>query len=130
VVPLVVERHAGTLADAPGRQVQKDRKSASRRRHSRPGGGLVASRRMKQAVAMLIGCLAAPIAQAGPAPDVTMTWVEKYLTYRQDHEDRLTLTDAHFLAEIIFDGERDWDAVRAEIRKPGAQAPLASYGGS
>lgn len=85
---------------------------------------------MKPALAVLVWCLFAPIAQAGPAPDVTMTWVEKYLTYRQDHEDRLTLTDAHFLAEIIFDGERDWDAVRAEIRRPGAPASLASYGGS
>lgn len=85
---------------------------------------------MKHATATLLCLLAAPLAHAGPAPDVTLTWVEKYLTYAQDHEDRLTLTDAHFLAEIIFDGDRDFDAIHATLRKRGSDVPLASYGGS
>jgi hypothetical protein len=59
-----------------------------------------------------------------------MTWVEKYVTYSQDREDRLTLTDAHFLAEIIFDGQRDWDAIQATIRENGSTEALASYGGA
>lgn len=93
-------------------------------------GTPVAFRRMKHAAAILLCVLAGALAHAGPAPDVTMTWVEKYLTYTQDREDRLTLTDAHFLAEVIFHGERDFDAIRAEIRKDGAAEPLATYGGS
>lgn len=67
---------------------------------------------------------------AGQPPDVTLTWVEKYLTYSQDREDRLTLTDAHFLAEVIFDSERNFDAIHANIREQGAAEPLATYGGS
>lgn len=55
----------------------------------------------------------ASCAQVDSAPDVSLTWVEKYLTYRQDAEDLLTLTDAHFLAEITFDGERDFDGIHA-----------------
>ncbi len=68
-------------------------------------------------------------AQAGAAPDVTLTWVEKYLTYTQDHEDRLSLTDAHFLAEVVFDGDRDFDAIHASIRESESPEPLARYGG-
>ncbi len=78
----------------------------------------------------LLCLLGAPFASAAPAPDVTLTWVEKYLTYSQDRENRLTLTDAHFLAEIIFDSNRDFDAIRASLRKNGAAEPLATYGGS
>lgn len=85
---------------------------------------------MKRTTAVLLWSLAAPVAHAAPAPDVTMTWVEKYVTYSQDREDRLTLTDVHFLAEVIFTGERDWDAIRAEIREQDAEQPLATYGGS
>jgi len=85
---------------------------------------------MRPAIAFLLGSLVAAIAHAGPAPDVDITWVEKYLTYSQDSEDRLTLTDAHFLAEVIFSGKRDWDVIRAEIREDSAEAPLATYGGS
>lgn len=85
---------------------------------------------MKHAAALLLCLLVAPPALAGQPPDVTLTWVEKYLTYAQDHEDRLTLTDAHFLAEIIFDSDRDFDAIHATLRKRGADEPLAAYAGS
>jgi len=85
---------------------------------------------MKTVPAILACLLAAPAALSDPKPDVTLTWVEKYLTYAQDHENRLALTDAHFLAEIIFDGDRDFDAIRATLRKQGSDEPLAAYGGS
>ena len=85
---------------------------------------------------LLLGCLfaghlsaqtAADAAQA--KPDVNMTWVEKYLTYEQDAEGHLHLTDAHFLAEIIFDSARDFDAITAALYAGSDSAPLARYGG-
>jgi hypothetical protein len=85
---------------------------------------------MKSLPAILACLLAAPAALSDPKPDVTLTWVEKYLTYAQDREDRLTLTDAHFLAEIIFDSDRDFDAIHATLRRQGSGDPLATYGGS
>ena len=96
-----------------------------------PAGPLRLSiRSMHKTAALLLCLLSTPVAHAGPAPDVTLTWVEKYLTYSQDHEDRLTLTDAHFLAEVIFDSDRDFDAIRASLRKQGSGEVLATYGGS
>lgn len=85
---------------------------------------------MRLATPVLLGLLVAPVAYPDSAPDVTMTWVEKYVTYSQDQDDRLTLTDVNFLAEVIFHGDRDWDAIRAEFREQGAVKPLATYGGS
>jgi len=85
---------------------------------------------MTRARAALLCLLVPAAAAAAPPPDVTLTWVEKYLTYSQDRDDRLTLTDAHFLAEVIFDGERDFDAIHANVRRQGAAEPLATYGGS
>jgi hypothetical protein len=84
---------------------------------------------MKAAYIAAIALLALGSAQAATPPDITLTWVEKYLTYQQDHDNRLTLTDAHFLAEIIFDSDRDFDAIRASIRESGSQEPLARYSG-
>jgi hypothetical protein len=85
---------------------------------------------MKRLHVALLCLSVAPLASAAPPPDVTLTWVEKYLTYAQDHENRLTLTDAHFLAEIIFDSERDFDTIHASLRKNGSGEPLATWGGS
>jgi hypothetical protein len=59
-----------------------------------------------------------------------MTWVEKYVTYRQDESGQLELTDVHFLAEIIFDGERDFDAIHASLYKNDNKTPLATYAGT
>jgi hypothetical protein len=83
---------------------------------------------MKISPVVLLGLLLPVVALPAPPPDVTMSWVEKYLTYSQDHEGELTLTDAHFLAEIIFDGERDFDAIDATLYENGTTA-LATYGG-
>jgi hypothetical protein len=63
-------------------------------------------------------------------PDITMTWVEKYLTYSQDPSGELHLTDVHMLAEIIFDGDRNFDAIRASLYEDESDAPLATYAGS
>ncbi len=63
------------------------------------------------------------------SPDVTMTWVEKYLTYEQNQEGQLHLTDVHFLAEIIFDSERDFDAISATLYRGDTMDSLADYGG-
>jgi hypothetical protein len=85
---------------------------------------------MNSVLLTLFCALSTTIASSDSPPDVTLTWVEKYLTYSQDHEDQLTLTDAHFLAEIIFDGDRDFDAIRATLREQASQTPLATYGGT
>lgn len=82
---------------------------------------------MRYPIALLFCLVAAPLVDAAQPPDVTMTWVEKYLTFRQEPDDRLTLTDAHFLAEIIFDGERDWESIEAAIHEQGSPMPLATY---
>ncbi len=70
-----------------------------------------------------------PESTAAETPDVTMTWVEKYLTYEQTPDDQLNLTDVHFLAEIIFDGDRNFDAISAAVHEADSSAPLATYGG-
>jgi hypothetical protein len=62
--------------------------------------------------------------------DVTMTWVEKYVTYEQDHKGLLTLTDVHFLAEIIFEGDRDFDSIKAAAFRGDEKEPLSTYGGA
>lgn len=67
--------------------------------------------------------------EPGLSSDVTITWVEKYVTYEQSHSGELTMTDVHFLAEIIFDGERDFDAISASITRNAEGQPLAFYRG-
>ena len=69
------------------------------------------------------------VVKADLSSDINMTWVEKYITYEQDHDGQLTMTDVHFLAEIIFDGERDFDAISAEVTRHGESRSLATYGG-
>jgi len=61
--------------------------------------------------------------------DVDITWVEKYLTYEQDQEGQLRLTDVHFLAEVVFSGERDFDAISAKLHRGDDMSLLAGYGG-
>ena len=78
---------------------------------------------------LFVTSIAVPLASAD-GPDVTMTWVEKYVTYRQDDSGDLELTDVHFLAEVIFDGDRNFDAISASIRREGSDTPLATYDGS
>lgn len=77
-------------------------------------------------VSFSTGCLPA----SAEGPDVTMTWVEKYVTYSQDPSGELQLTDVHMLAEIIFDGDRDFDAIRASLYENESETPLATYTGS
>ena len=62
--------------------------------------------------------------------DVEGTWVEKYITYRQDHSGVLHLTDNHFLAEILIKGERDFHAVSASLFPNDSSIPLVTYSGS
>lgn len=69
------------------------------------------------------------VANVDLSSDINMTWVEKYITYEQDHDGQLTMTDVHFLAEIIFDGERDFNAISAEVTRDSESQSLATYGG-
>lgn len=62
--------------------------------------------------------------------DVEGTWVEKYMTFQQDHSDKLYLTDANFLAEILIVGERDFDEVSASLFSNDSSMPLVTYSGS
>lgn len=84
----------------------------------------------------VIAILAVPACANSESPgtdlssDVTMTWVEKYVTYQQDNDGDLTLTDVHFLAEIIFEGDRDFDAIDAAVFQGDGEEPLATYGGA
>ena len=87
---------------------------------------------MRSCWPVVLGLVVVPVAASlasEDGPDVTMTWVEKYVTYRQHDSGDLELTDVHFLAEIIFDGNRDFDAISASIHKLGDDEPLATFGG-
>lgn len=56
---------------------------------------------------------AAVSGQTGSGPD--MTWVEKYVTYAQDAEGHLRLTDVHFLSEVVFDVFDEMAGVEARL---------------
>ena len=58
--------------------------------------------------------------------DIECTWVEKYITFRQDHSDTLHLTDAHFLAEILIHGEDDFDSVSASLFVNDSSIPISA----
>ena len=62
--------------------------------------------------------------------DIECTWVEKYITFRQDHSETLHLTDAHFLAEILIKSERDFHAVSASLFPNDSSIPMVNYSGS
>ena len=62
--------------------------------------------------------------------DIECTWVEKYITFRQDHSETLHLTDAHFLAEILIEGEHDFDSVSASLFVNDSSIPMVNYSGS
>lgn len=59
--------------------------------------------------------------------DIEGTWVEKYITFRQDHSETLHLTDAHFLAEILIKDEQDFDSVSASLFLNDSSIPLVNY---
>ena len=55
----------------------------------------------------------AALGQPGVGPDIT--WVEKYVTYAQDSNGDLRLTDVHFLSEVVFDVFDDMKDVTARL---------------
>ncbi len=67
-------------------------------------------------------------AEPGPGPDIT--WVEKYVTYQQEHHGALTLTDVHFLAEVAFTDRSDLDGIVVELYVDGEEQPITSYTGN
>ncbi len=64
---------------------------------------------------------------SGPVRDMDMTWVEKYVTYTQDHHGRLKATDYHFMAEVIYAKRSTIKNVESLLYIKGSDTPLASY---
>ncbi len=64
---------------------------------------------------------------SGPVRDMDMTWVEKYVTYAQDHHGQLKATDFHFLAEVIYAKRSTIRNVDSLLYVNGSDTPLASY---
>ncbi len=60
-------------------------------------------------------------------PGIDITWVEKYVTYRQDHRGLIYPTDYHFLAETIYQETAQVEGVEAILYKQHAEVPLACY---
>ena len=63
-----------------------------------------------------------------PVRDMDMTWVEKYITYTQDHHGRLKATDYHFMAEVIYAKRSTIKNVNSFLYVKGSDIPLASFG--
>ena len=61
------------------------------------------------------------------ARDMDMTWIEKYVTYAQDHHGRLQATDYHFMAEVIYAKRSTIKNVVSFLFVEGSDTPLASY---
>ena len=64
---------------------------------------------------------------SGPARDMDMTWIEKYVTYTQDHHGQLQATDYHFMAEVIYAKRSTIKNVVSFLFVEGSDTPLASY---
>lgn len=64
---------------------------------------------------------------SGLARDMDMTWIEKYVTYTQDHQGQLQATDYHFLAEVIYAERSTIKNVVSFLFAEGSDTPLASY---
>ena len=62
-----------------------------------------------------------------PVPAMDMTWVEKYVTYTQDHHGQLKATDYHFLAEVIYAKRSTIKNVESFLYVKGSDIPLASF---
>lgn len=62
-----------------------------------------------------------------PVRDMDMTWVEKYVTYTQDHHGQLKATDYHFLAEVIYAKRSTIENVKSYLYVEGSDTPLAGY---
>ena len=56
-----------------------------------------------------------------------MTWVEKYITYAQDRQGRLKVTDYHFMAEVIYAQRSTIKHVDSFLYVKGNDKPLASF---
>ena len=59
--------------------------------------------------------------------DVDLTWVEKYVTYQQNADNSLTVTDFHFLSEVCYEESWQLDNVEATLFVEGGNKPLATY---
>ena len=58
---------------------------------------------------------------------VAGTWIEKYLTFEQDHSNELHQTDTHFLAEFLMRGRNDFDGYNASLFMNDALSPIVNY---
>ena len=62
-----------------------------------------------------------------PVRAMDMTWVEKYVTYTQDHHGQLQATDFHLLAEVIYADRSTIRNVESVLYLKGRATPLASF---
>ena len=67
----------------------------------------------------------------GPSPypnqEVDLTWVEKYVTYEQNSDGSLAVTDYHFLAEVCYVDSDQLENARALLYVDGGDSPLATF---
>lgn len=66
-------------------------------------------------------------ATSEPVRDMDMTWVEKYVTYTQDHQGQLKVTDYHFMAEVIYAKRSTIKNVASFLYLKGSDIPLAGF---
>jgi hypothetical protein len=65
-----------------------------------------------------------------PSALIDAFWIEKYLTFSQDHQGVLTPTDHIFLAEYVLRGDvGDAKLFRADFFRAGAEQPLQTFTG-
>lgn len=62
-----------------------------------------------------------------PVRDMDMTWVEKYITYAQDHHGQLRITDYHFMAEVIYAHRSTIKNTDSFLYVKGNDIPLAGF---
>ena len=82
------------------------------------------------AAALPIGCNA-PIEDqtlsSEDTSDVYWTWVEKYITYQQQEDNTLHLTDASFMAEVIYSERRKIETGGASLYLKDADDSVATF---
>ena len=78
---------------------------------------------------ILISCGPSPeeMATAEQKRDVDMTWIEKYVTYSQEHNGQLIPTDYHFMAEIIYTERSQIKNVETLVYLSTSNTPLANF---